>query len=76
MSRLFKLILDKLGIDKALTFHSLRHTCGSYISNSGNVSIKTVQTFLEHSDIATTQIYLHTNMKARQQAAEVLSKIV
>lgn len=77
VSHHFKLVLKKIGInDEDLTFHSLRHTCGSLLSNSGKVSIKTVQSFLGHSDLATTSIYLHPDMKAKQQAADVLSESV
>lgn len=54
----FKKALDRAGIKKPLTFHSLRHSCGTLWIQKGK-SVKHVQQLLGHSNITTTNIYLH-----------------
>ena len=72
ISRHFRMLLDKLHFDKGYTFHSLRHSCATVMSNCGTVSSRTVQEFLGHSDISTTQIYVHPNKQAKMNAISVL----
>lgn len=70
ISRNFSMIVNNLGY--AGTFHSLRHTAGTMISNCGTVSLKTVQDFLGHSDIATTQDYLHPDFEQYKKAVGIM----
>lgn len=42
--------------------HELRHSCGSYLQEKG-LDLKEIAEFLGHSDISTTQIYLHLDKK-------------
>ena len=71
ISKHFKNFAKALGCE-GVTFHSLRHTAGTMMSNSGAVSLKTVQEFLGHSDITTTQIYLHPDLTQYIKAADVM----
>ncbi len=43
-------------LDEALTFHDLRHTFGTRMAAAG-VPMRTLQEWLGHRDIQTTQIY-------------------
>lgn len=53
-----KTYVDKAGIDKNITTHSLRHTYASdMLRKSKNIRI--VQASLGHADISTTQRYTH-----------------
>lgn len=54
---------DIAGI-KDRTTHSLRHTCATWQVDRG-IDIETVRENLGHTDIATTQIYLHLNIRQR-----------
>jgi site-specific recombinase XerD len=54
----FKFYVRLLGLDESVHYHSLRHTCASWLVNAG-VSLYEVQNILGHSTIMTTQIYAH-----------------
>jgi len=51
-----KTISDLSGIGKDLTHHVARHTCATFLLNSG-MPIEVVQKILGHTDIRTTKIY-------------------
>jgi len=56
ISRLFKSIAEEAGVDK--TLHTTRHSFGSYLAMSGAHS-KAIQKAMGHSDLKTTEIYMH-----------------
>lgn len=47
--------------------HSLRHAYATYMLENG-ANIEVVRALLGHSDLKTTQIYLHSNLKQMHQA--------
>lgn len=52
-------LLENNGI-KFYRLHDLRHTCATYLLKYG-IDINTVRGRLGHSDLSTTQLYIHTN---------------
>jgi len=50
----------KAGIDKRITSHGLRHAWATH-SNEQGIDIRTLQVLLGHTDIRTTEIYVHAN---------------
>lgn len=59
ITRTFKKFLRKAGMHENLHFHCTRHTFLSQLASQG-VSIYHLKEIAGHSDIKTTQIYLHT----------------
>jgi len=54
--------------------HSLRHSYASLLNDNGT-SLTDIQELLGHSDVTTTQIYIHTSAESKRKAADKLSII-
>ena len=62
LHRRFARARDKAGLPK-LRFHDLRHSFGSLCAQAG-VPVVQIQSWMGHSSITTTQIYLHVTSRA------------
>jgi len=58
ITRTFKRCIRKSGLPEKYHFHSLRHTCATWLVNA-NTPLYDVQKILGHQSITTTQIYAH-----------------
>jgi site-specific recombinase XerD len=67
----FKHWLEKAGIDRHLTVHSLRHTFAMNLYRKTG-DLRLVQTALGHRHISTTEIYARVEDKALRRALERL----
>lgn len=76
ISRIFKSILVKHGLDSELyTGHSTRHTGATFLSKSG-ADIRNIQEVLRHKDINTTTIYTHTEDRLNNPMEKVLQEYI
>lgn len=66
---------DDPGFTQSVSPHSLRHTKGMHLLQSG-VSLEIIRDFLGHVDVKTTQIYASTNLEMKRRALEKLASDV
>jgi site-specific recombinase XerD len=71
IGRSFKGYVLKAGLNPKLHWHSLRHTCASWLIQKG-VPIFNIQHILGHADIKTTAIYSHIR---NEDLSEALGRI-
>ena len=58
LQKAIKLAKNKVGIDKRVTSHTLRHSFATHLLEAGT-NIRVVQKLLGHADVKTTEIYTH-----------------
>jgi len=64
-----KIIAERAGINKKLSFHVARHTFATTVTLEKGISIESVSHMLGHSSIRTTQIY--SKVKQKKLAVEM-----
>lgn len=71
LTKRFKFFVRKAELKNRddLSFHSLRHTCGAWLTSSG-VPLRVVQAILGHSSINVTEIYSHLQPDVMGDAME------
>jgi len=69
-----KIAVDKTGIKKRITVHTLRHSFATHLLESGT-DIRYIQSLLGHSSGKTTEIYTHITTKGFDQIKSPLDKL-
>jgi integrase/recombinase XerD len=60
-NKILKTLLERAGITKIITLHSLRHSIATHLLESG-LSVEYVRDFLGHKHLESTQIYTRVNL--------------
>ena len=71
MQKIFQVARKNAGINKSVSFHSLRHSFATHLLEKG-VDIKYIRDLLGHFDINTTARYLHVK---REQLVNIESPL-
>lgn len=71
VNRIISEAAEKLGFEKKVSSHVLRHSFASNLARRG-VSLVSIQKLLGHSDLRTTSRYLHENLDQLSQDVNVL----
>ncbi len=69
VTKRFKKMARKTGLDERIHFHSLRHTTGSWLAMQG-VPMQQIQVILGHSDSKVTERYSHLAPETLDRAME------
>ncbi len=75
IGRLIKRAVEKAGVDKRITSHTFRHSWATH-SNEMGVDIRTLQVLLGHSNLETTEIYVHANKKRATASSNPLEALL
>ena len=70
LTRRFTKLAKRLGYP-GVHLHTLRHSYASLLASEG-IPLKTIAEILGHTEVRTTEIYLHPSAKAHKKAAKVM----
>lgn len=71
---ILKKSLEKTGIKKRVTVHTLRHSFATHLLEAGT-DLRYIQSLLGHSNSKTTEIYTHITTKGFEQIKNPLDKL-
>ena len=71
LQKIFQQVLNKSGVKKNLSFHSLRHSFATHLLEKG-VDIRIIQELLGHKNLETTQIYTRVSKKSFEKINNLL----
>lgn len=71
ISKKFKALCRELNLPEKFHFHSLRHTFGSTLVGK-NIDLISIKELMGHASIKTTELYMHGNMKNKENAVNTL----
>jgi integrase/recombinase XerD len=68
-------VVQQLGLRKAVTIHTLRHSYATHLLEAG-VNIRLIQQYLGHSSLQTTMVYLHLTTVSQEQAVAKIEALM
>ena len=74
IQKIFQVAKRKAGVNKNVTFHSLRHSFATHL-HEGGTDIRIIQELLGHSSSKTTERYTHVSNRTIQQVKSPLDTL-
>ena len=68
-------VVQELGLKKAISVHSLRHSYATHLLEAG-VNLRVIQQYLGHSSLNTTMVYLHLTTASQEQAVRRIETLM
>jgi site-specific recombinase XerD len=68
-------VVQELGLKKAISVHSLRHSYATHLLEAG-VNLRLIQQYLGHSSLHTTMVYLHLTTASQEQAVARIETVM
>ena len=68
-------VVQELGLKKAISVHSLRHSYATHLLEAG-VNLRLIQQYLGHSSLNTTMVYLHLTPASQEQAVRRIETLM
>jgi len=75
IQRVFQRALQKSGVEKEATVHTLRHSYATHLLEAG-VNLRVIQAYLGHASLKTTAIYTHLTPKTDEQALKSIEQVM
>ena len=75
LQKAFKAALQRSGVQKSATVHTLRHSYATHLLEAG-VNLRVIQAYLGHSSLKSTLIYTHLTRKAEDLAVEAINRVM
>jgi len=75
IQHVFQRALQKSGIAKEATVHTLRHSWATHLLEAG-VNLRVIQEYLGHASLQTTTIYTHLTPKTDEQASQSIKRVL
>lgn len=75
VQKAFKTALQRSGMTKAATPHTLRHSYATHLLEAG-LNLRQIQTYLGHASLKTTAIYTHLTQPTETAAFETISRLM
>lgn len=75
VNRAWERLRDAAGAPEGTRLHDLRHACASY-ALAGGADSKSVQAYLRHARLSTTELYLHAVQEVPRSAADAMDKVI
>jgi len=75
VQQVMKHAVQKAGLGKKATVHTLRHSFATHLLESGT-DLRYIQELLGHSSVKTTMVYTHITPKATRKVVSPLDQLV
>jgi len=75
VQHVMKHAVEKAGLVKQATVHTLRHSFATHLPESGT-DLRYIQELLGHSSVKTTMVYTHITPKATRKIVSPLDQLV